>query len=316
MRLEKYGVFAVFQIGEVASVISDKDTVSKVVSGYVSSGSPSYSSNLSRIYDLLVYTRDLKYKSEYECSALTGTDRFSCHDRESCRYSCFSVQICSLVGQSGWDFLDNILDYKIKINKTNSLFEDAITSSVPFYERPSYENAEKILYDIQALNRAQTQIINHPLITSYGFCPPHDYGLPYQLEGRKIILDYLDAYCLYGEKESIINQSLHVASKLTLQPAPKIIIAQNSNSSFNEVNMTNVTLVVIGYETGSCCFAGICSVAGIEKIEGVCWEWWMLGVVVLLIFMCISVPSLIHFLKRKLPKKQWKKWQKKKATGS
>jgi|GEM_PF-1392633 len=270
--LHDYGTFAVFDISDNVSIVENESIVSEIVSDYIGKATPESSADVSKPYEMLKYSRNLKAGPEKSCLVITGMDRFPCVDRETCLYACFSVPVCSFVGQSGWPFMDTLLDYKNNLDRTNELMDSTIETAGEFAGNPSYESAEKTFDAMVELNRAETVMIFHPLFTSYGFCQPPEYGLPEQMEGRRQLLEYLGTTCAYGEKERLVNESMHAASKISLPPElPEPI----------EVNITNTTVVNETAEIDEipeepedeCCLLGVCSLGGMERIGGLCWEW-------------------------------------------
>jgi len=301
--LEGYGTFAVFEISHSRSpasgagavrAVSDNATVSEVVSTYLAAATPKGRGNPSLVYDSLLNSQNLKAGPEHDCLVITGMDRFPCVDRESCLYACFSVPVCSLVGQSGWDFLDTLQDYNRSLARANSLLDSSLDASRDLASSPSHAKAQKMLEELRELNRAESTVIFHPLLTSYGFCPPAEYGLGNQMRARRALVDYLESNCLYGEEQRIIGDAFHAAPLLSppphqfpvsgfqspippsvIPPVPHasnpILSSNNSTSSdlsaSNHPNPSNISAV------SACCYGDMCSVFGIERIGGFCWEW-------------------------------------------
>lgn len=220
--IEGYGTFAVFSINATdpgqARPVSDEPAIAQLVAAYADAATPPSAANLSMLHEALLRTKELKYRPEHECYMLTGMDRFACVDRPSCLYACFSVQVCSLIGQSGYDFLDTIQDYNRSIFRTNSLLDGALDSSQRMAGAPSYETGREAMDDLVSLNRAQTAVMFHPLIMSYGFCEPPDYGVPGQTGARREVLDYLADTCVHGEEERIASEAAHAAPLLAPPP--------------------------------------------------------------------------------------------------
>jgi hypothetical protein len=218
-HLDGYNVFAVFKIGSNVSAVSDQTNISTIAANYINaiSALENDTQNVSGLYLDLIDTRGLKSEAENECYMLTGMDRFPCIDRETCLYSCFSVPVCSQIGQSGWSFMDTIMSYNESVESANSVLDSAISSMEMFSKYPSYDNAQNALDDLIELNKAETVVIYHPMFTSYGFCPPAEYGIPQQIEIKRQILDYMEENCIYGEEERIVSESMQVARLLEPQ---------------------------------------------------------------------------------------------------
>jgi hypothetical protein len=221
--LHDYGVFAAFEADYNkngtynVTALSDTQAISELVSAYASAATPAQQANYSSVTSVLKYTQNLKQNPETSCKILTGLENYPCTDRETCRLACYAVPVCYSIGQGGWAFIDTIMDYKDSIEYADSAFEAAIGSSEAFAARPSYENAGDALDEMLALNRAETTVIYHPLFTSYGFCPPAEYGLPQQLEAKRELLDYRETACLEGKKQMIIDDAVKVSGILYLQ---------------------------------------------------------------------------------------------------
>ncbi|MBU0531936.1 hypothetical protein KKB44_00410 [Candidatus Micrarchaeota archaeon] len=288
--LHTYGSFVVFEINESVSAVSDKEIVSQIVLEYIDSVTPESSANVSRLYDMLKYSKQLKATPERECLMLTGMDRFPCVDRETCLYACFSVPVCSYIGQSGWSFMDTMLDYKNNLDLTNFALDQAINSSRTFSQNPSYENAQLAFEDVINLNRNESKMIQHPLFTSYGFCEPPQYGLVYQMDGRRHLLDYMETNCLYGKEEMIINESIHLASKIFSPPEP--IYIPLPNVTIVTPNQT----IIYEEQSSACCWTLICSLVGVERVAGYCWEW---PVIITIFFLSLLSIIVIGHHRRK-----------------
>jgi hypothetical protein len=285
--------------GTNVSVVSDESAIAPLVSRYAAAGSPVSLVNVSEPYGILRYANDLKAGPEKSCMIITGMDRFPCVDRPSCLYACFSVPVCSQIGQAGWSFMDTMLDYKRSIDYTNIVLDNATNSASIFGQSPSYATALQALADMSELNRAETKVIFHPLFTSYGFCQPAEYAMPGQIEAKRALLDYLDDNCLYGEETGIVNQSAHLASKLAAfenRPLPKNATAPTTPASVKNATAGNVTACAIpetgqaNTGAGACCAFGVCSIAGVDKIGGLCWEWWLL----ILAFLALCIAVLLY----------------------
>jgi subtilisin family serine protease/uncharacterized membrane protein YgcG len=290
-QLQVFGVFGINETG--AYVVSDKKIISEIVSDYISSSSPNSSANTSKPYEIMKHARELKAAPEKSCMVITGMDRFPCKDRDSCLYACFSVPVCSMIGQAGWSFIDTLLDYKKSIDYTNDVLDDAVDATSVFAQQPTYEHAQNALGLMHTLNTAETKVIFHPLFTSYGFCQSPEYGMPEQIEAKRQLLDYSAAKCLYGEKERIVNESMHFASKIGQLPEKSIRLNQTSmnnddNSAALIANTTNNnSITTAAYVTGArspCCVENFCSFAGFESVYGFCWQWWIIGVLLLMIY--------------------------------
>lgn len=217
VHLDALGTFGVFEDnGSGARAVDDGQMVSEVVSDYISMASPKYpfQENVSDPYDALLESNRLKTASESECLRITGLDRFPCYDRQSCLYACSSVPLCSGVEESGWAFIDTLLDYWRDINKTGIELDSATESSRQFADNASYQSASLALDDLVSLDKAETSLIFHPLITQYGLCQVPDYGLPGQLGARRTVLDYLQYSCLSGQRGRLVNESMHSAAIL------------------------------------------------------------------------------------------------------
>jgi hypothetical protein len=321
-RLEGYKSFAVFTInGYHVEPISDAGTIREIVDAYTSASKPSEArGNVSALYQALLLTADLKERPESECYKLTGMERYPCVDRKSCMFACFSVPVCSALGQSGWSFMDTLLDYNRSVVDANAKLRSAISSSKAFSKGPTHSSAMKAFDDLVALNRAETKVVFHPLFTSYGFCEPAKYGIPQQTSARRELLDYLASTCLDGESERIVNESLKAAPLLAARPVKNDSIANETiDSTANQSIVTNQTALNQTAPDGSiknqtanqsavdgataqnessaqnsCCLYGICSLGGIERVGGVCWEWSVFSVMI-----AALVLAAIFYMKKK-----------------
>ncbi|MFH1520735.1 MAG: hypothetical protein ABID61_03760, partial [Candidatus Micrarchaeota archaeon] len=260
--LEEYESFAVFKIGLNVSAISNKTIISTVVNEYLTAISPLNKTgiNTSKPREMIIKSKELKKQPEVDCYRISGMDRFPCVDRDSCLYSCFSVPVCSSIGQSGWSFLDVLQDYNRSISKVNQVFESTSLATEMFSIQPNYETAQAALDSLIELNRAETIVIYHPLFTSYGFCQPPEYGMPEQIGARREILSYLEMNCLYGEKNNLIEQSIKASEFLIPPPTfshPSIstnftvvnMTVNNSNLNQNNFNQKNQTTKIQIFKT-------------------------------------------------------------------
>jgi hypothetical protein len=156
-------------------------------------------------------------------------------------------------------------------------------------QQPNYENAKKAFDSMVTLNRAETTVIFHPLFTSYGFCQPAEYSMPQQIEARRQVLQYLEDNCLYGEKERIISESLHFSSRITAPAEGRTIVITNVTMGptvvvYNGTRNQNESNAI---RDSNCCLNGICSIGGFEQFEGICWQWWIVLVIFLMIYILI-----------------------------
>ncbi len=236
-KLQGYDTFAVFSInGTKVNAVTDPAIIRGLVRSYVSAASPpTTQGNTSALYQALLDTVGLKQTSESECYALTGMNRFPCLNRTSCLYACFSVPVCAGIGESGWTFMDTMLDYNKSVVDADGKLQTALSSSEIFSEQPSYSNAENALNDLITLNRAETKVIFHPLFTTYDFCTPPDYGIGEQTAARRDVLDYIASTCLDGETDVIVNDAVKVAPLL----AGRVVNVTNQSAAINvPVNQT------------------------------------------------------------------------------
>jgi hypothetical protein len=293
--LEGYGAFAVFSVnGTDARPVSDAGRIGGLADAYALAAAPVPEGNVSALHDAIISTKGLKYKAEHECYMLTGMDRNPCVDRESCLYSCFSVPVCSLVGQSGWDFMDTILDYNRSVTEANALLENASASSDALVKSPDYYSAVKAYDDLVALNRAESRVIFHPLINSYGFCEPPHYGLMGQTDARRELLDYIGSTCMAGAADEIKSDAEHVAPLLLPKPEANFTDAGAGGPENISIEVgTGFAPPAPADEQGACCAFGICSVFGIERIGGVCWEWAALGLLGVALVLFIASEAMM-----------------------
>lgn len=217
-RLEGYGTFAAFTLNGSAAPLSSADEINRLAAAYADAATRTSDANLSMLHDALVQSKLSKARPERECYMLTGMDRNPCVDFPTCLYSCFSVQVCSIIGQSGRPFMSTIEDYNRSVYETNLLLEKAMGSSKAAAREPSHAAASGALADLSALNRAESRVIFHPLIMSYGFCEPPEYSLPLQARAEREFLDYIGATCAQGEKERIAAEALRAAPLLAPPP--------------------------------------------------------------------------------------------------
>jgi hypothetical protein len=278
VKLDGYNSFAVFSVDESgAHPVSNRTQIDAIVDAYVLAGSPEERGDVSALHKAILNTKSVKYKAEHECYLLTGMAEHPCVDHDTCLYACFSVPVCSLVGQSGWDFMDTILDYNISATGANKALGQAEASSYMLSLSPDYFTAKKSFEDLVRLNRAEGAVMFHPLIASYGFCEPPNYGLPVQISARRQLLDYLGSTCLVGEGERIKDEAARVAP--LLQPRPQHAVRNETEPEPEEINITqNRTFEIAApaQDAYSCCYGGACSLLGFERLGGLCWEWYVL----------------------------------------
>lgn len=294
--------FGVFKINNTnVSAVSDNDTIAGLVRKYVSSRSPGTTVNVSKPYEIIEYSKNVSAGPQKSCFLITGMDRNKCVDRTSCFYSCFSVPVCSYIA-NGWEFIDTMHDYKETVDAADKKFNKSLESTYAFKKAPSYDLATTALEDMEELNKAETKVFYHSLFTVYNFCQPADYAIPNQIEARRILLDYLDENCLKGEEKKIINQSIQFASKLEVVEKNISVgnISKIPDILINDTNMTNVTTTNQSRDgiESECCRFRVCSVFGIEKIWGLCWELW----IAILALLIISIAVLLK--RRKIQKKR------------
>ncbi len=255
-HLEGYGTFAVFNVTGLSAVpVSSPDAVSALVRSYADTVTQPSGANLSKLHEALMNAKLLKYRPEHECYMLTGMDDSPCVDRDSCIYACFSVPVCSMVGQSGWSFLDLLQDYNRSVHETNFLLDKALASGKAAEAAPSYWTVKDALDGLSALNRAETKVIFHPLMTSYGFCEPPEYAVPAQTDARRELLDYLADACVQGKIGSISADALHAASLLGPPPG------RNTSRSAGNASAANVT----GATNPAARMANASNVTGVQR---------------------------------------------------
>jgi hypothetical protein len=188
-------------------------------------------------------------------------------------------------------------DYKKTVDSTDFKLNKSLNSADAFKKAPSYDSATSALNDMKELNKAETKVFYHPLFTVYNFCEPADYAIPQQIEARRVLLDYLDENCLFGEENGIINQSIKLGEKLNAlenitiekndtivnitEPAENITINKTNITETPELNQSMVQ------ERTECCSFGVCSIGGIERIGGLCWEGWILIFVLLILGLAV-----------------------------
>ncbi len=273
---------------------SDPSQISDVISSYISDSAiniPSLKTNTNYPVYAITEANQTKNSSEYECTHLTGMDRFPCTNRESCRYACYSVQVCADIGQGGWDFIDVIQSYNKTKTSVNSQIESSLNVTTAFANDPSYDSANAALSSMIELNRAETSLNNHPMFTSYGFCSIPDFSIPLEMEAKRQLLDYLDSKCIYGQKDILINESISASAKLSgLLIRQKVIIPTSPKTIVPIVNISNNNQT---NQENSCCVGSSCK-DQIGKIFNLCWQWWGIGILFLLI-----VGASIFFIKRK-----------------
>jgi hypothetical protein len=283
-RLEGYRSFVVFSINGTHVVpLSDELSIRSLVQGYVLAAGPAKAEgDTSALHKAILMAEDLKEKPEAECYKLTGMDRYPCVDRKSCMFSCFSVPVCSALGESGWSFMDTIMDYNKSVEAANQKLIIALDSSKEFDRSPAYPSAKKAFEDLVVLNRAETTVIFHPLFTVYGFCEPPKYGIPQQTSARRELLDYLASTCLDGESGRIADEAIRIAPLLQARPeksANGAVGLNDSRPAFTTqpanktVSNGSIAPLPINETASSCCLGGICSIGGIERVGGACWEW-------------------------------------------
>ncbi|VVC03421.1 Uncharacterised protein [Candidatus Bilamarchaeum dharawalense] len=284
-KIKDYNTFAVFKIGNITemAMIEDDKTITTLVSNYVKKGTVDRYVNLSQVRWSLEETQRIKSRPEKDCYRISGMDRFPCVDRDTCLYACFSVPVCSNIGQSGWSFLDTLQSYNKTVYDANTKLDHAVSSSADLELSPNYERAAALLQELIELNRAETKVIYHPLYTSYGYCEPADYAIPQQMGARRDLLDYLEINCLYGQKDWIIQESIHTAVTLNPpKPKPKlnntINVTPQVNTS-NHIELQNITTNQTETQE-ECCLGGMCSLGGVKKIAGLCWQW---GAIILVV---------------------------------
>jgi hypothetical protein len=216
-HLERYGSFAVFMVkGSNVTPVQDPGAINSLVAGYAAAASPTSSVDTSAPYRTLEYSKVLKQGAENNCIALMGMDKYPCVNRTTCRYACASVQVCWYVGQTGWPFIDSMLDYKNSVDSTNAALDKALSSSSAFSQDPSYDNAESALSDMEGLNRNETAVIYQPIFTQYNLCPPPEYAIPQMIGARRQLLDYISSNCIQTKVNRMVDESEATAPLLKL----------------------------------------------------------------------------------------------------
>jgi len=244
--------FAVFGIyGTNVTPVSDNNSIEATVSAFLKAASPTPSTDPSKPFQILNYSRILKQGPEKNCMMITGMDKHNCTDRTSCRYACASVPVCWYIGQVGWPFIDAMLDYRKTIDKADIELDRAINSSLLFSQSPSNGAANATMNDLKSLNRAETAVIYHPLFTTYNFCPPPEYAIPQQIEAKRQLLDYQEENCAWQQQGRIVNES--VAMSKALKTAESDFLNRTMNMSANiTANATgNVTTNITANATGN-----------------------------------------------------------------
>ena len=280
-KLQRYGTFAVFSInGTKVTAVSNPITIRKLVQAYASAASPpTTQGNTSALFHALLDTEDLKQRSESECYNLTGMDRFPCTNRTSCMYACFSVPVCSGIGESGWGFMDTMMDYNQSVVDADAKLKIALASSEILSEEPSYSNAEIAFNDLVTLNRAETKVIFHPLFTTYNFCAPPDYGVGEQTSARRDVLDYIASTCLDGQIDEIVDEAVKVGPLLSRMP-----INQTIQSSV-PANISNVTAPNKTHQVPNITIVNETTAPSQSSIDSV---WWELPFVVFVVWVLLA----------------------------
>lgn len=288
--------FGVFRINNSnVSVVSDNSTIEKLVSDFIAANTPEPTVDASEPYDILEKSEEVKRGPQDRCFQITGMDQYRCIDRESCFYSCFSVPVCSYIA-TGWEFIDTVQDYRKTIDAADSSLNRSLDSAYSFNIAPSFDSASVALEGMLDLNKAETKVVYHPLFTVYNFCPPADYAIPQQIEARRLLLDYLDENCLYGKEAEIINQSKQLAARLGAiegmmgegnETLINITVVPPANLTMNETNISEGQEQMMDQEKEDCCLFGVCSIAGIERTGGVCWDAWAAILFLLLVIIAI-----------------------------
>jgi hypothetical protein len=214
-HLERNDSFAAFMVkGTNVTSVQDPGSINSLVAGYVAAASPPSSVDTSAPYRTLEFSKALKQVAENNCVDLMGMDKYPCVNRTTCRYACASVQVCWYVGQTGWPFIDSMLDYKNSIDSTNAAFDMALNSSFAFSQNPSYDNAEAALSDIGGLNRNETAVTYEPIFTQYNLCPPPEYAIPQMIDARRQLLDYISDNCVQTQEGRMVSESVSIAPRL------------------------------------------------------------------------------------------------------
>jgi parallel beta-helix repeat protein len=295
-HLESYDAFAVFQLvnqsGDInVSMLQDPELIGAIVTDYAGTASPQPTANVTEPYSAILLAKSSKTDAENQCFNLTGMDHYPCTDNVSCRLACFSVQVCYDMSQ-GWDFINAILDYHHKVDAANAQLDSAQAAASNFSASPSYDSAGALLAQFDSLNRAETQVIFQPLMTSYEFCQTPDYSLMQQMDARRQILDYMDSECIYGKKDSMVQESVDMAQMfqgVAANPSVAAPVSQNAAPVVVKVNTVTVTL-----PAGDGCSGFL----GVGSIAGTCLQWWLIGIVVVLAL------AAIVFWDRLVPRKK------------
>ncbi|MEM3030985.1 MAG: hypothetical protein QXH27_04580 [Candidatus Micrarchaeia archaeon] len=104
------------------------------------------------------------------CSVITRTDSFPCHDTPSCQQACYASWLCR---QQAWNlditFIEAIRDWRGNETMLGRGMEEA--------ERGiSSGNRQAALEGISAMRASAAAIQSNPLFGRYAFCPPMDFG--------------------------------------------------------------------------------------------------------------------------------------------
>ncbi|MEM4390040.1 MAG: hypothetical protein QXG98_05255 [Candidatus Micrarchaeia archaeon] len=104
------------------------------------------------------------------CSVITRTDTFPCHDTPSCQRACYASWLCR---QQAWNlditFIEAIRDWRGNESMLGRGMEEAEAGIAS-------GNGQAALEGIAMAREAAAAIQSNPLFGRYAFCPPMSFG--------------------------------------------------------------------------------------------------------------------------------------------
>jgi len=169
---------------------------------------------------------------EARCRVLTGTDRYECHDFDSCLLACYSVtSFCQPIALAvGRPFINEIW----KFENSSSTLGDAYKTEAQAFENLSSNasdyNVRFYLYSIDRAEWAAQTAASSQLYYGYSYCFQPDYSLDALAKLKRAAHDYYSSagpFLKLASETSLVQGRTLAAMGKMVQPASD---AQNNRS--------------------------------------------------------------------------------------
>ena len=189
---EPYGIF-VRSSPQPRAVTGEKELQSALYSYYVSEGySPRPISELGTIHGGIKNASTAYLDGEAKCRVLTGTDRYECHDFDSCLLACYSVtSFCQPIALAvGKPFINEIWKFENSSSTLGGAYGIESQAFENLSSNASDYNVRFYLYSIDRVAWAAQTAASSQLYYGYSYCFQPDYSLDTITKLKRAAHDY------------------------------------------------------------------------------------------------------------------------------